>query len=63
MIGLKETVWFLHFVETITETVYVGGEAMEQVVTKEMWVVTTLGKHATANVIWEMIQKRWDIEN
>jgi IS4 transposase len=28
-----------------------------------VWVVTTLGKHVPASVIWEMIHKRWDIEN
>lgn len=63
MTGLKQKVRFLRFVETITETIYVGGKPREKVVTKEVWVVTTLGKHVSARDIWEMIHKRWDIEN
>lgn len=63
MTGLSRTVRFLRFVETITETVYEGGKEKRRTVTKEVWVVTTLGKHVPASVIWEMIHKRWDIEN
>ncbi|MDQ0045977.1 hypothetical protein J2T18_000249 [Paenibacillus polymyxa] len=61
--GLKRKIRFLRFVETITETVYVGDRAKEQTATQEVWVVTTLGKHVPASVIWEMTHKRWDIEN
>lgn len=63
MTGLKQEVRFLRFVETITETVHVGGKPKELSVTKEVWVITTLGRHVPARDIWEVIHKRWDIEN
>ncbi|XID92687.1 transposase [Paenibacillaceae bacterium WGS1546] len=63
MTGLKTTVRFLRFVETVRETAYEGGQPKQQTATKEAWVVTTLGQHVPASDIWEMIHKRWDIEN
>lgn len=63
MAGLKQTVRFLRFVETITETIYEGGEPKRRTVTREVWVITTLTKVVPAREIWEMIHRRWDIEN
>lgn len=63
MKGVIQPVRFLRFVETITENCYKGGKEKREVTTKEVWVVTTLGKHVSARHIWKMAHQRWDIEN
>lgn len=60
--GVPEPVRFLRFRETITQNMY-QGKTVERVETiKEVWVVTTLGKHVPTKDVWEMIHERWDIE-
>jgi Transposase DDE domain len=63
MTGLDDPIRFIRFVETVTETVFFGGKPKPVTVVKEVWVITTLGRHVTAEVIWKMIHARWDIEN
>ncbi|WP_227004019.1 transposase [Salicibibacter halophilus] len=61
--GVPGPVRFLRFRETITQNMY-QGKTVERVETiKEVWVVTTLGKHVPTKDVWEMIHERWDIEN
>ena len=57
------TLRFLRFTEQIEETIYVGKKSSRRVVTHEMWISSTAGKHVTAQVIWQIAHKRWDIEN
>jgi len=63
MTGRDHPIRFIRFVETVTETVFIGGKPKPATAVKEVWVITTLGRHVVAKVIWEMIHKRWDIEN
>ncbi|QQK78844.1 transposase [Salicibibacter cibi] len=61
--GVPQPVRFLRFRETITENKYRGKNVKRVETTKEVWVVTTLGKHVPAKHVWEMIHERWDVEN
>lgn len=45
---------FLRFIEEVEETIYVGGNGKRRVVTHEMWIASTVGKHVTPQVIWEI---------
>ena len=63
MKDVNEPVRFLRFVEMITETIYRGKTSKRETTTKEVWIVTTLGKHVPAKEVWKMIHQRWDIEN
>lgn len=57
------TLRFLRFTEEIEETSYVGKQGERGVILREMWVASTAGKHVSSRTIWEIIHKRWDIEN
>lgn len=54
MTGMDSKVRFLKFIEEI--------HANDKVEIKEVWIVTT-SKYAPAETLWEIIHKRWDIEN
>lgn len=60
MTNVLEPVRFVRFIEHI-QTLCHGRVTKEE--TKEIWLVTTCGTEVRLESLWEMIHKRWDIEN
>jgi hypothetical protein len=56
MDGCKENIRFLKFVET-----WVTPKRKEE--TREVWCITTMPKGVSAETVWLIMHKRWDIEN
>jgi|GEM_PF-2643037 len=51
---------FLCFEETRTTGERSGKRRVER---QSMWVVTTQGREVRTEVVWEIMHKRWDLEN
>ncbi len=56
MKGTDANIRFLRFVET-----WIGPKGRQE--KREMWCITTLPKGISAETVWLIMHKRWDIEN
>jgi hypothetical protein len=60
--NLDRSLRVYYFKETTTKLDDLGNAVGKEKV-REIWVVTSIDKENNAELIWEIIHKRWDIEN